>query len=263
MQAAVSPDDAAGGTPCPWCGTANPAGRHFCRRCASRLGAAQAAIAPRSWWRQLLDRRGRPLPYAGSRPRLRHGPGGLVRFAAWACVLVALAVLVATQAGRVSQNVANHFAHPVQVSPATLTASRWDPDHPPRLLDDGYSNTWWGTGVSGDGAGTHVDATFAQPIGLLDLAILPGMSAQADQFGSEARPQDVTVTLVRADGHAAAASIVLADTPGFETFQVRGTDIVSVRLTLASAYGSGLQREVAIAEIQFFARNPAHTTGLG
>jgi hypothetical protein len=248
------------GPPCPWCSTPNPADRHFCRRCGMLLD-----LRPRPtrlpWWRRMLQWcrrfgwRRRELPYAGQRPRLRRGSGRLSRWLVLA-VMAGLAAFAAdTWAGAAVTNVSDHFSHRYQVFPTTFKASRSDPAHPVGNLHDDHNNTWWGTGEAGDGAGVSVDARFDQPINLLDMIITPGAGVEQDAFTALSRPESVKVTLLSANGSTTSTTITLADSPGPETFAIQGSGVVSVRLTLQSAYlaepSSGT--EVAMAELEFFA----------
>jgi len=252
--------DVATGPPCPWCSTPNPLDRHFCRRCAMLL-ALRPDPAHLPWWRRLFNWcrrfgwRRRELPFAGQRPRLRRGPGRLVRWLVLAAVVGLVVFAADTWAGAGVTNVKDHFAHRYEVFPSTFTASHSDSAHPVADLHDGYNNTWWGTGEAGDGAGAYVDATFDQQINLLDLIITPGAGVEADAFTSESRPESVKVTLLDANGNSTSTTITLDDSPGPETFAIQGNDVVSVRLTLESAYLAESQSatEVAIAEVEFFA----------
>jgi hypothetical protein len=252
--------DVATGPPCPWCSTPNPLDRHFCRRCAMLL-TLRPDPAHLPWWRRLFHwfrrfglRRGE-LPFAGQRPRLRRGPGRLVRWLGLAAVVGLLAFAADTWAGAAVTDVKDHFAHRYRVFPTAFTASHSDPAHPVADLHDGYNNTWWGTGEAGDGAGTYVDATFDQQINLLDIIITPGAGVEQDAFTAQSRPESVKVTLLRASGTGTTTTITLADSPGPETFAIQGSDVVSVRLTIESAYlaASSSSSEVAIAEVEFFA----------
>jgi hypothetical protein len=115
-----------------------------------------------------------------------------------------------------------------------------------------------GTGESGDGAGVYVDAVFAQPVDLLDVVVTPGAGAAQDAFTQESRPQTLSVTLYRADGGSTSQRIDLNDSPGAETFAVRGDDVVRIRFTVVSAYlaqTAGTGAETAIAELEFFCRS--------
>ena len=251
-----------GGVPCPWCGTPNPIDRHFCRRCAMNLASGPGAIARRPWWRRLWDRRRREIPYAGQRPRLRHGVARLVRRVVLVAVVVVLAFEIDAYAGTATMNVEDHFATPVQAFVTKISASHEDPSHPFAAIHDGFNNTWWGTGEAGDGSGVHVDATFGQPINLLDLIITPGAGVAQDAYTSQSRPETIDVTLYKADNSSTQSSITLNDTPGAQTFKVRGNDVTHVRLTIKSAYLAdvpGQTPEVAIAEIEFYVRSSSHS----
>ncbi|MFJ3086466.1 hypothetical protein [Streptomyces sp. NPDC086838] len=65
-----------------------------------------------------------------------------------------------------------------------------------------------------------------------------------------------TAAVIRARGSRrgsrGSCSIRLADRAGQQTFDVRGSQTVRVRLTVDSAYGTGKGRRVAIAEVEFF-----------
>lgn len=252
-------DDVATGPPCPWCGAPNPLDRHFCLRCAMLL-ALRPDPARLPWWRRMLRWcrqrwRGRKLPYAGQRPRLRHGYRRFARWLALAAAVSLAAITAGAWGGTAVTDVKDHFARRYQVFPTTLKASHSDPAHRAANLDDGFNNTWWGTGVVGDGAGVSVSAAFEQPVNLLDVIIIPGAGVEQDAFTAESRPESVKVTLLRANGSKTSTTITLADSPGPETFAIQGSDVESVRLTLQAAYlaQSSSPTEVAIAEVEFFA----------
>lgn len=252
-----------GGVLCPWCDTPNPRERHFCRVCAASLaGVGMARRRRTAWWRRLLlmDRRGREAPFAGQRPRLRRGIGRIGGIVV-AAVLGATAVgIVSVEAGPVSKGIEDHFAKRVEVVPGGMTASHSDPAHGPGQAVDGYNNTYWGDGYSGSGSGVYLEASFSQPEHLLDVIVTPGISVQPDQFGSEARPQVLLATFVHADGHGSQKTFDLDDTPGPQKFAADEGDTVKVRLTIESTYGASAAREVAIAEVEFFARSRSGTS---
>ena len=246
-----------GGPPCPWCGTPNPAGRHFCRRCAMSLAEPPGAgPVHRPWWRRLLDWRGGEIPYAGQRPRLRRDPGQLFRWAATLAIVIVVISAVATWGGTAVGAVENHFTSRHFQPVASMTASGSDKSHPDSNLHDGWNNTWWGDGVTGNGAGMHIDAAFAQPQNLLDIVITPGAGVAQDAFTAESSPQTIDLTMTAADGTTTSQTLSLVDSPGPQTIAVHGSDITSVRLTIESAYtGSSPNPEVAIAEIEFFTKS--------
>jgi hypothetical protein len=213
--------------------------------------------ARRPWWRRLLDWRRREIPYAGQRPRLKMGPGQLFRWAVALVIAGAVAFAADTWGGTAVAGVEDHFAHPTITFASTVTASHSDPGHPVAKLHDGFNNTWWGTGETGDGSGVHVDATFAQPIDLLDLVITPGAGTSQQAFTAQSRPQTIDVTLTSADGSSTSTVLTLSDSPGAVPFAVHGNDITAIRFTIESAYltSAGSNSEVAIAEIEFFVRS--------
>lgn len=247
----------AGGRPCPWCGTPNPVDRHFCRRCAMSLAAKPDGPARRPWWRRLLDWRRGEVPYAGQRPRLRGNPGRLVRWAVTLAVVGAVAIAAATWGGTAVTDVSDHFAGRSIVFANTVTASHSDPGHPAGMLHDSYYNTWWGAGESGTGSGVHVDASFNQPIDLLDIVITPGTGTTQDSFTAQSRPQTILVTLTNADGTATSTTVTIPDSPGAKTLAIHGGDVTGIRFTIESSYleAGGTRTEVAIAEIEFFAKS--------
>jgi hypothetical protein len=248
-------DTVVGGRACPWCATANPVDRHFCRRCAMSLDVAQAS-APvyRPWWRRLFGWSGNEMPYAGERPRLRRDPGRLWRWLAGLAVVGAVIGAVAAWGGDAVAAVEDHFASATITYANTVTASSSDRAHPVAKIHDGYNNTWWG--VAGEGVGTHVDATFAQPTNLLDVVITPGAGITQNAFTSELSPQTIDVTTTSANGGTSSSTLSLPDSPGARTFPVRGNDITKVSFTIESSYqGTASKPEVAITEIEFFEKS--------
>jgi hypothetical protein len=213
------------------------------------------------WWRRMLQWcrrfgwRYRELPYAGQRPRLHRGSGRLARWLVFAVVVGLVAFAADTWAGAAVTNVKDHFAHPTIVFASSVTASQSDPHHPIANIHDGFNNTFWGTGETGDGAGVQVNATFPGPTDLLDIVITPGAGVSQDTFISESRPQTIGVTLTSADGSSTSTTLTLPDSPGPDTFAIHGSDITTIRFTIESAYpaSAGSNTEVAIAEIEFFA----------
>jgi hypothetical protein len=181
--------DIVGGIPCPWCSTPNPVDRHYCRRCAMSLAAGPAAARRRPWWRRLLNWRRREVPYAGQRPRLRHGVGRLVRRVVLVALLVLVIVEISLNASTGATDVQDHFSTPVHVYADKITASSQDPKHLAKLLGDGYNTTWWGSDVTGENTGVSVSAAFDQPIDLMDVIVTPGATTQEDTFTSESRPE--------------------------------------------------------------------------
>jgi hypothetical protein len=251
-----------GGVPCPWCSTPNPVDRHFCRRCAMSLAAGPGAARRLPWWRRLLNWRRREVPYAGQRPRLRHGIGRVVRRVALLALLIFVIVEISVNAGTGVTNVEDHFATPVQVYADKITTSSQDPQHLAKLLGDGYNNTYWGSDQTGNNVGVYVEATFNQPIALMDVIVTPGATTQQNTFIAQSRPETMGVTLYKDDGTQTQTTITFNDSVGAETFKVRGNDIAKIRFTVKSIYpGSGPDNstELAITQLEFFARNASHS----
>ena len=251
-----------GGVPCPWCSTPNPVDRHFCRRCAMSLAAHPGGARRRPWWRRLLDWRRRPIPYAGQRPRLRHGIGRLVRWTVALALVVVLAFEIDWHAGTAFMNVEDHFLTPVETTADSWSVPDSDPQHPAKNLYDTYYNTWWGSSKQGESTGVTLTAKFDQPIDLLDLIITPGAGTDPTTFDTESRPRIIDVTLVKADGTTVKSALTFNDTNGAETFKVRGNDVSSIVFTIESAYlGSGpaATTYVAITQIEFYTRSAQHS----
>ncbi|MFJ6436220.1 NADase-type glycan-binding domain-containing protein [Streptomyces sp. NPDC091416] len=141
---------------------------------------------------------------------------------------------------------------PEAVVPSAFRSSTSAPGHPATAAFDGFNNRYWAPRESGDGAGEYLDCSFAQPVRLLKMVVFSGTSARKDEFLTQARPAHITVVLTSKDGKESSRTIRLADAAGQQTFDVRGTDTVAVRLTVDSAYGTGKGRRVAVAEVEFF-----------
>ncbi|MFD7031410.1 zinc ribbon domain-containing protein [Streptomyces sp. NPDC059917] len=250
---------AAGGPPCRWCATPNPPERHYCLRCAMPLadpgGAAAAVRAP--WWRRLFGGRGRAVPWAGERPRLRRVLG---RFGTWIVLaaVVALAVLGFAHLRDGIDAARDHFAKRAPVAPDRVTASRSYPDHPPELAFDKRSNTWWGPGVSQSGQGEWVEATFGEPTRLLDVIITPGVSGRADKIGGSALPHRVTATVTGKDGKVTTRRLTLDQGAGGQRRAFRVGEATKVRFTIESSYAASGDKQAALAEIEFFGPSNAN-----
>ena len=254
------------GIECQWCATRNPPERHFCRRCGQRLAYAPVEARRPPWWRRVIGIvlwRNRPLPFAGQRPRLRRGPGSVIRVAVWGAVVVVLIVVVVQEYKPASTNVRDHFAKPNEVSNWTIAGSHQDPDHQAKLLHDTYYDTWWGSGYSPQNTnGTSLTITFTQPANLLDMGITPGAGTAADTFGTQGAPETIDAELIPIPGKGAPIkkTFTLDDQPGFQKFELRGDDIRQVVLTITSSYpptadNPGKAVETAVSEVEFYTRH--------
>ncbi|MEV0255009.1 discoidin domain-containing protein [Streptomyces sp. NPDC050732] len=234
------PAEPESGAPCPSCGTPNAPRRHFCRSCANPL--KDSATPPAEG------------PYAGQRPRLHRDR------TRWIARAVGIAVVVGLVAGGIfggppaARAVQDHFAKRVPVHPTDSSASHSAPKQAAKLAFDGYSNTWWGTGYSGDSAGQWLQADFGQPTDLLNLLITPGTSPRSAQAAAQARPMEFDLVVSDSAGKEHTMHRRIND-GGVQKVDVRVRDAVSARLILRSAYGAGKGRQVAVAELEFFGRS--------
>ncbi|WP_327189339.1 NADase-type glycan-binding domain-containing protein [Streptomyces xinghaiensis] len=238
------------GAVCPWCSTGNRPDRHFCRRCAMSL--ADEPDGPggrRPWWRRLFAGRNE-VRWAGERPRLRRGLAWLLPVIGWGLV-AALVITAVFMAPAAIQAVKDHFAKRAPVSPDTYAASRSYADNGPELAFDKFSNTFWGPGITGDGAGEWIEARFGQPVDTLDVLITPGVSARSNELAKSARPSRVEALITTADGKKETRTLTL-DQDARQQRPLRARDVVSVRFTVVSSFGAGADKQVAIAEIEFF-----------
>lgn len=249
-----------GGVICPWCDTANPRERHFCRKCAMSLVSADpSGPRTRSWWRRILRPDNGEAPWAGERPRLRRGLNrALFLTIAGALGLTAVGFGVA-YADDAANGVYDHFAKRVPVSVSDSKASHSDPNHGPRNAFDGLSDTWWGDGYGGSGAGQFLEATFGQPTDLLNMIITPGVSKQPDQYARQGRPQILAALITSSDGRTVTRTLRLDDAAGPQKLPLRAHKVTRIRLTVQAAYGAGPNVQVGICEIEFFGRSFAGT----
>lgn len=249
---------AAGGTPCPWCATPNRPDRHFCARCALPLAGERQTPGRQPWWRRLLNSGNGEMPWAGDRPRLRRGFGRVMNWVVGAVVLT-LVVVAAMNTGSAVQAVKDHFAKRAPIGPDSYKASRSFPGHGAGLAFDKLNNTWWGPGVSQSGNGEWLEARFAQPTRLLDLVITPGVSTRADQLSQSALPHRIEARVTTADGKTTSRFLTLDQGAGGQSRKFRAGDVTSVRFIVRSAYGAAADKQISIAEIEFF--GPSSSNG--
>ncbi|MEU1203683.1 zinc ribbon domain-containing protein, partial [Streptomyces sp. NPDC005813] len=248
-----------GGLPCPWCGTPNHPDRHYCARCAWRWAADGRATGRRPWWRRIFSFGSQETPWAGDRPRLRRT---FDRILTWLGVGVILALLItlAVNIPRGVQATKDHFAKRAPVAPDKVTASRSYPGHKPDLAFDKLNNTWWGPGITESGQGQWIEAKFTEPTRLLDLVLTPGTSTRADQISKSALPHRMKATVKTADGKTETRELNFDQGAGGQRRPFRVKDAVSVRFTLETAYTASADKQVAIAEIEFFGPSNSSTT---
>ncbi|MEU3374793.1 zinc ribbon domain-containing protein [Streptomyces sp. NPDC006711] len=228
------------GTPCPACSTANHQHRNFCRSCATPLTPRRQDTGSG--------------PYAGQRPPLHRDRKRWIARALVALVVVGLVVGGVFGGPPAARAVQDHFAKRVAAHPVSWTASHSDPKHGAELAGDSYSNTWWGTGYAGDAEGTYLEATFGQPTDLLALLITPGTSKRQGQQSEQARPQEFDLVVTDSSGKQHVSHQSLND-GGVQRIDVRVRNAASARIILRSAFGAAKDKQVAIAEVEFFSRS--------
>jgi hypothetical protein len=234
VRSAVAAEES--GIVCWNCGVGNRPDRRFCRNCGVDLSAGPAAAPPPrpSWWRRLLSW------FA------RLGSGRLIALG----VLLVLAALAVPAFLLVQRLLATEIVLP----PAQVAASQADPVHPVANAFDGVQDSWWGTGRNGDSAGQFLQASFARPVDLEAITIVPGVSGRPADRDRQNRPQRIDITIQDVRGQVSVFNVQLQDGIG-QRLPVRVDDVTQVTLTLRSAYIAGPDRQVAIAEVQFVGRS--------
>jgi hypothetical protein len=224
------------GPPCPVCGTTNPQGRRFCRRCATPLqGGTAIAVAGR-----------RRRPRSGDTSRWLRRLAALLVVAA----LVVAGIVFYPKAVELFEDLRDRLATPAPIAPAHTAATAEVPDHPAAAAVDGLSNRYWGAPAVGDA----VEFTFDQPFRLLSVVVHTGASAQPEQFREQARPTAVDLVVTGSGGVTRTIAVALNDQPGPQRTDTGISDVVAVRLVVKSAAGLGAGRHVALGEVEFFRR---------
>ncbi|MFF5639292.1 NADase-type glycan-binding domain-containing protein [Streptomyces sp. NPDC012825] len=240
VRPAGTPAPVQGGTPCPACSLANAPGRHFCRFCATPMVPERLSTAEG--------------PYAGRRPGLARDRSRWIVRALIAAGVVAVAVGGVFGGPPAARAVQDHFATRVPVHPVSWTASHSAPKQEPKLAGDGYSNTWWGTGYAGDSAGQYLEAAFAEPTDLLSLLITPGSAKNTTQADGQATPRTFDLVVKDASGEVRVSHHRIDD-GGTQRVDLRVRDALAVRLVLRTAWRADPQKQVAVAELEFFGRS--------
>ncbi|MFE2379278.1 NADase-type glycan-binding domain-containing protein [Streptomyces sp. NPDC059398] len=252
VQAPAAEPDGAGGYACPWCATGNRPDRHYCRRCGMSMASSPEGPARLPWWRRLRAGN-REVPWAGDRPRLR---GGFGRVLSWVAGLAALGLVIwgALNTGAAVHAIGDHFAKRHPLTPDHYKASRSFAGHGEKYAFDELNNTYWEPGVSQDGRGEWLEASFQDPVRMLNIIITPGISVQAADLSKAARPHRIDAEITQANGKVIERHLNLDQGSGPQTIDFRVGTVSSVRFILRSAYGISNKKQVSIAEIEFFGR---------
>jgi hypothetical protein len=97
-----------------------------------------------------------------------------------------------------------------------------------------------------------VEARFDQPTRLLDLIITSGVSTHADQLQQSALPHRLEARITTANGKTTTRFVTLDQSAGGQSRAFRTGDVVAVRFIIRSSYGIAANKQVSIAEIEFF-----------
>ncbi|WP_346426911.1 zinc ribbon domain-containing protein, partial [Streptomyces sp. V2] len=238
----VPAEDEITGPPCPACGTPNPPGRRFCRRCAAPLVATPTA-APLPWWRTVWPFRPR---------RVRASSGRATRFLVILLALLALcaAVFFFLPAGRaLYEDTRDKLGKPQPITPLDIKASTQTPNHPPTNTSDGIRNNFWGATP-----GATITYTFRSPFRLVDTIITNGAGATPKEYNTQARALEITLVATTSSGDKKTKKLTLNDKPGEQPFHTAISDVKTITLTLNSPTGLTQGRQLALAEVEFFKR---------
>ncbi|HEY1177757.1 MAG TPA: hypothetical protein VGF17_16500, partial [Phytomonospora sp.] len=244
---------------CGPCGAANDDTRKFCKRCGSSLiGEAGPVEVKLPWWKRIFRKR-RPEDkkwYAAGHRRSQRR----VRIMRIVGVLVVVALVLGVIAmwparsyvDAVVNSVKDRFSEHVPVVPSEVRTSSSTTGTKAGNLLDGVADQYWAP--AGDGVDEWVEVEFGSPIRLVDLVVSSGASRVQEDFLTQARPEKVVLTMTSRDGKETVEEIELVDQADPQTFGLGVSDVVTVKLTVKSAYGYEHGKVVAIAELEFFAR---------
>lgn len=252
------PPPAPGDLICGSCGAGNAPTRKFCRRCGA--GLADAPVQPRrSWWYRLFHREARTGPAAGYRPHYRRRISIRSIVLILILGLVAGAVWVWRQEARSAAEgafdaVVDRVQGNTEFNPSAMVASSESPEHPAAAAHDGTTNLYWAPAAFGDGVGEYLEAQFEAPFRLTRVIIMPGASADKQEFLAQSSPERITVTTTASDGTQQTFPITLADAAGLQDFSVPAEDVVAVRFTIDATYRATPETHVALAEVEFRGR---------
>lgn len=243
---------------CGACAMPNQSDRKFCARCGQSLAAAKV-VRKAPWWRWLL---GRERVYEVGTRRAPGQPGRrlgtFVRVGLVVLVLAAIGILAGPQRGlviRAYNGVQNLLLDPEQVRPSGQQASAAAKVHPASHAFDGSRGTFWAPARSSvkGGAIPWLRATFAEPVNLVTIGITPGMSVDTPKFVAGTRPAQIEVS-VATDGEPVVKRFHVADTAGFQKFDIDAPGARSVQIAVLSSTGTHPTLATAITEAEFWAK---------
>ena len=268
---------------CGACGAGNAEGRCFCRSCGAGLTDPVATLPVRipwwtRWWRRVLGvvRRERPPLAAGERTaswrRSATPPGGTAsRRSRWrlpdrlslGALAIPLALLSLVGYGiapvraavttfafdtydSVRQVVAPRF---VAVTPAGAAADSQVDGHGPLAAIDANTGTWWAEGREGAGPGAALTLTFETATDLARVGVHNG--AAGPDFALQPRLRTLQVDLTDVSGQVSSSRLELEDTADFRTYDLTGTAVLQVRLTVVDVYAGQQGADAALTDVSF------------
>ena len=136
--------------------------------------------------------------------------------------------------------------HPVQAyANASLSG------HPPALVIDGLTTTYWAASdPAPTGGDPVVTLVFDHPVDIAKIGVTSGAAGTPQDFLVQSRPQQLHIAF--SDG--SSASLTLQDTHSFQGLDAEANQVASVAIDIASVYRGEQQSTVALTEIEFFTR---------
>ncbi|BCL15860.1 NADase-type glycan-binding domain-containing protein [Micromonospora sagamiensis] len=256
---------------CGECGEGNPPTRRFCSRCGDSLRTAE--VVRRRWWQRLLPRRGPKVTEAGVRPGTPGGgaPGGAggvlqtvyQRVNGVAAVLLfALGIAylvypplrervnaVVVPPVRDARAWVDRKLNPrfVAARPVEVTGSESVRGHGPDLTVDQYRNTHWQVRWNAERPPT-VTLRFGGKVDLERLIVIAGT---AENYTASHRPAKLHLvwSTNRSD------TLTIQDTGEPQTLTLTAAKgVTSVQIQVTDVYRAGKGTDVAVSELEFFAR---------
>jgi hypothetical protein len=142
----------------------------------------------------------------------------------------------------------------IQINPIGATASSSQPDHPPELAIDAGNNTWWQTASPNKGIGQEITVSFAQPITINKVSVIPGASTDQQTFLQEARPKKVLLVFFNGTNVVLTQNETLQDKDQFQQLAVNAPRTTSMKLEIISVYPSSSGKDTAVTELEFATR---------